>query len=143
MKPSKIVKEELYGPSGIKILGTIIVYMIAGFGMLAVILWLGIVLKSFVLACIAFIVGTIVFCKLLNEVYYLKHPEERPESAMDLAKRYEEAIDRQAREEEMEEDRIEYEEAKKREKEKCRIRDIGDTNKQNGRNVGDLRNKPK
>ena len=121
MKPSDIVKEELYGPSGIKILGTIIVYMIAGLGMLAMILWLGIVLKSFVLACIAFIVGGVVFGKLLNEAYYLIYPDKRPKGPRTRAEKRE--LDEKCRivheeivrEEEREEER-EREKSTKKEK---------------------------
>jgi predicted membrane protein len=144
MKPSKIVKEELYGPSGIKILGMMIGGIVAGLGMLAIIVWFYILLSntfdaflSSVLACVFFIIGTIIFLKLLQSIYFLIYPEKRPKSAMDLAKRYEEAIDREARKEEIEEERTEHEKTKKRKEEKNRSRDIGDTSKQESHIVGD------
>ena len=83
MKPSDIVRkvdrgEDPNEPSGIKLLGIVIGTMIAGISMLLIIIWLAVILDSAILACIVFLVGTIVFCKLLNEIYYWMYPDKMP-----------------------------------------------------------------
>ena len=123
MKPSDATREELYGESGVKIIGMVIGSIIGVLGMLAIVWHFCLLLSntfdpflSTILAFAFFIIGMIVFLKLLESIYFLICPDKKPESLMDLEKRYEE----------MEKNRIEYEEIKKRKKQTYKGRDIGD-----------------